>query len=508
MSLLNWAKGVIGIPSTPTIDRDENTVQRKDPVVLPQLKKNRKQASGPPTDYVLEAKRLFLSMGMSFTNLGSSKRKDIDKNDIIVDDDDDETDKSNIYRNLNILYKNPSTGGIIFTGNDRAASNLNILTKNRITSVVNCTRPAVAGTLPNYHINTGRIRYYDFPIACWNAYVLEDDFGEKCKGQGQRYDQLTKFLKPMLQFIEKTINRGENVLIHCLAGAHRAGTTSIICLMHFNDLKAGKATKLAKSIRPVIDPISDFPRLLDLFEQYRRNVNTGHINERILSGNALGRSISAQPMNPNSKEAAEVLYKQAKDLNNAVTSTNRLVESLKQGEKGYSSRPSSKSMKRRRSKSGGESLDKLDAKSAERLEMQAQHNAQIRSNMRRRGSASDILMATSGTNINNKKILNSINEINNERNTSTLMRTKSEAIASTIVSNEISSNKLETLNTVNKPTKERSRINRYSHDGVVSLPRRNSKSALVSSINLSKLSHMPDISIPYTYTSDIQSFTS
>ena len=33
------------------------------------------------------------------------------------------------------------------------------------------------------------------------------------------------FLKPVLEFINDVINRGESVLVHCLAGAHRAGTT-------------------------------------------------------------------------------------------------------------------------------------------------------------------------------------------------------------------------------------------------------------------------------------------
>ena len=34
----------------------------------------------------------------------------------------------------------------------------------------------------------------------------------------------------MLEFINDVINRGESVLVHCLAGAHRAGTTGTLPL--------------------------------------------------------------------------------------------------------------------------------------------------------------------------------------------------------------------------------------------------------------------------------------
>ena len=34
-------------------------------------------------------------------------------------------------------------------------------------------------------------------------------------------------------------------MIHCLAGAHRAGTTAISWLMHANEMEAGPAIRLA-----------------------------------------------------------------------------------------------------------------------------------------------------------------------------------------------------------------------------------------------------------------------
>ena len=55
-------------------------------------------------------------------------------------------------------------------------------------------------------------------------------------------------------------------MVHCLAGAHRAGTTGVLLIMHKTGLGAAEATKAAKQLRPAINPISDFPELLNVYE--------------------------------------------------------------------------------------------------------------------------------------------------------------------------------------------------------------------------------------------------
>lgn len=57
------------------------------------------------------------------------------------------------------------------------------------------------------------------------------------------------------------------MLVHCLAGAHRAGTAGVSCLMHLLKIRAPEATRMAKTLRPAINPIGDFPALLDLLEK-------------------------------------------------------------------------------------------------------------------------------------------------------------------------------------------------------------------------------------------------
>lgn len=88
-----------------------------------------------------------------------------------------------------------------------AAANLLTLNVSNITHVVNCT--SGFSKIRNYH--EGRMKYYEFDITRWSVHV------------GQAPDDMWKFVGPMFAFVDEALAAGESVLIHCLAGAHRAG---------------------------------------------------------------------------------------------------------------------------------------------------------------------------------------------------------------------------------------------------------------------------------------------
>ena len=52
---------------------------------------------------------------------------------------------------------------------------------------------------------------------------------------------------PFFKFVENQISQGKNVLIHCLAGAHRAGTAVVAWLMYKNNLSVKDAITFAKN---------------------------------------------------------------------------------------------------------------------------------------------------------------------------------------------------------------------------------------------------------------------
>jgi hypothetical protein len=144
-----------------------------------------------------EARKLFARLGLSADGGGSSSSgagKGV----------------RGLYNPLDAMWRDQTTGGTIFVGNQQAAQNANLLQQHGITHVVNCT-----DTMPFYHQNV--FTYYRFNISFWPS------FGD--------VDELQRFLTPLWAFVDGVLAKGESVLVHCLAGAHRAGTTGILCLM-------------------------------------------------------------------------------------------------------------------------------------------------------------------------------------------------------------------------------------------------------------------------------------
>lgn len=160
-------------------------------------------------------------------------------------------DNNGPYNSLDPIWRHPETGGTIYVGNEVAAKSLGILDRLNITHVVNCT-----DSIPLYHAKHpgSPITYLRFDITSHYHRVRTEQ-------------EAVSFAQPMLDFVTDAVSRGKNVMVHCLAGAHRAGTTGVICLMHFAKLSAKDATFIAKQCRPIIDPICDFPLLLARLER-------------------------------------------------------------------------------------------------------------------------------------------------------------------------------------------------------------------------------------------------
>eukprot|EP00756_Hemistasia_phaeocysticola_P017908 Hpha_TRINITY_DN15562_c1_g16::TRINITY_DN15562_c1_g16_i1::g.103860::m.103860 len=169
------------------------------------------------------------------------------------------------YLPLNEIYSDPSSGGRVYVGNHKAARALDLLQANQIQNVVNCMDP----TSPNWHEKSGAVNYFRFPV----AHFWRDERTKTAAGTLQ-------YFMPLFRWIDAAVARGEGVLVHCLAGAHRAGTTGVAYLMHTLSLPASAATSVAKRARPCIDPIADFPMLLRRLQEGRDQEHTDKRAER------------------------------------------------------------------------------------------------------------------------------------------------------------------------------------------------------------------------------------
>ena len=73
---------------------------------------------------------------------------------------------------------------------------------------------------------------------------------------------VVRYFNVMFSYVEAILAKGQNVMIHCLAGAHRAGTTGTAWILYKDNLSTKDAIKLAQSRRSAINPIGDYPELL------------------------------------------------------------------------------------------------------------------------------------------------------------------------------------------------------------------------------------------------------
>lgn len=151
-----------------------------------------------------------------------------------------------LWNPMDPIWRHPTGGGTIYVGNEKAAASLSLLNSCEITRVVNCT--SGFRKIPDFYV--GELRYFNFDISNWTSIVDNSD------------ESMLQFVRPLFQFIEDAVSRGYSVLVHCLAGAHRAGTTGIACLIHFAGMDVAAAVRAAKICRPIIDPIGRFPDFL------------------------------------------------------------------------------------------------------------------------------------------------------------------------------------------------------------------------------------------------------
>eukprot|EP00040_Diaphanoeca_grandis_P010647 m.54593 g.54593 ORF g.54593 m.54593 type:complete len:249 (+) comp21938_c0_seq1:250-996(+) len=188
--------------------------------------------SSTQRDYDAEAQKLFLKL-----NLGPLGEATVGST------------KSGRYSNLDPVWKDVKSGGIVYVGNSTAASSLHILREHRITKVVNCT-----DTLPLYHQSGPRrdlsIEYFRFDL-----YKL---FAKQMRNS----TATAAHFQPVFAWIDEAISQGENVLIHCLAGAHRAGCTGVAYVLHVTNLSAKDAIKVCTKARSAIQIFPELEEIL------------------------------------------------------------------------------------------------------------------------------------------------------------------------------------------------------------------------------------------------------
>jgi len=152
------------------------------------------------------------------------------------------------YSGCDPVWRHPESGATFFVGDEFTAKNREALRRRKITRIVNCQDADGA----NYFEGDPGLTYHEFTIGLWRRApgVLDGDEGT------------WTFWEQYFAFIQESLSSGHNVLVHCLAGAHRAGTAGIAVLMLYCGWDWQRAATAAQKLRRAIDPIGDFPQLL------------------------------------------------------------------------------------------------------------------------------------------------------------------------------------------------------------------------------------------------------
>ena len=134
------------------------------------------------------------------------------------------------YGQPDVIWTHPETGGKVYVGCQTSASDLEILNAHGIRHVVNCQ----GMVSENYHEKNSEFTYLRFPIGAsyWSPFDMKTNTG------------IVRYFNVFFEFVEKVMEEGKNVLIHCLAGAHRAGTTGCAWILYANNLSVEDAIKL------------------------------------------------------------------------------------------------------------------------------------------------------------------------------------------------------------------------------------------------------------------------
>ena len=189
------------------------------------------------TDYDEEARKLFRELNLSPTAAAS-------------------------YSNLNAIWSHPDGRASVYVGNARAACELRTLRERHIAAIVNCQDEFSNNSFEDL----SDMHYHRFAVS--RLAVSHHSASPFQHGFQQAF-----------AFIQRHLEEGNSVLIHCLAGAHRAGTVGTAWLMYKTEKSVDEALKLAKACRPIISPFGTLLELLHCLQiELESQLNTDESN--------------------------------------------------------------------------------------------------------------------------------------------------------------------------------------------------------------------------------------
>eukprot|EP00924_Labyrinthula_sp_SR-Ha-C_P000266 maker-scaffold_25-snap-gene-2.3-mRNA-1 protein AED:0.01 eAED:0.01 QI:137/1/1/1/1/1/3/1170/218 len=170
--------------------------------------------------------------------------------------------RNNNFSKIDLIFSDPTTGSILYTGSIEAARDKELLNKRGISGVINTARE-----IKNFHHADRTFSYFRFEITKKSLQIAQKVV------DADLALHMVHFVDTLIDQIETWFNELRNVLIHCHAGAHRAGTSTVLFLMGKLGLWSKEAIVLAQKKRTVIDPIMNLGVFLQKFDEGLKLLN-------------------------------------------------------------------------------------------------------------------------------------------------------------------------------------------------------------------------------------------
>lgn len=156
--------------------------------------------------------------------------------------------EASVYNDADIVWRHPETDAQFFIGSVSLAHSRAKLERLDLHCIVNCQEL----TSENYHEDDPNFKYLRFNIAHW----------QRAHGVGTN-EGLLAYMQEYFDWVDGRLSNGENVLVHCHAGAHRAGTAGTAFVMYKTGMDCFTALRAVQARRPFVEPIGHFADLLE-----------------------------------------------------------------------------------------------------------------------------------------------------------------------------------------------------------------------------------------------------
>lgn len=148
------------------------------------------------------------------------------------------------WKPVDLIHEDPEKKSRLFLGNIGSFSDKNFLMENKIKAIASILQEPISEHSKDFITDHIHISIPD----------------------SEKSDILVH-LDSVLEFIQKNMDNGNSVLVHCMAGSSRSASFVIAYLMKRNQWCFEKAYCFAKEKRPQVFPNSGFMRQLRIYEK-------------------------------------------------------------------------------------------------------------------------------------------------------------------------------------------------------------------------------------------------